>query len=277
MDPKIFVLMGFLVISFLLLSIAIGTPTVLLGPGGKLVFLFLALFVDVLGFASRRYLYVMTTFVQQKRRNLVLSAEEPYWLSSSEDSIVRRTKAGIVATAYISIPFYKSATEMTDDEKLEFSRQVSRLVGISADPIRFTAELYLMNKDAYIQELRDAINAEENEEAQLSQSSSTTEQLEIVRGKLAMWRNVMQGASSASSMELVSYAAISALGSKEYEAISLVQQKAREVISAIGATLGVTPSVIAGREILKFVEPEYLIPFSTVSAQMEKKTEEQVV
>ena len=154
---------------------------------------------------------------------------------------------------------------------------MSRLVGISEDPIRYTTELYLMNKDSYIQELKDAINEQELEEARLVQSKSDPEKLEIVRGKLSMWRNVMQSSTSASSLELISYASISASGSKEYEASSLAQQKAREVISGIGSTLGITPVVVTGKEILKFVEPEFLIPFSTVSEQMEKKVEEQVV
>lgn len=277
MDPKIFILMGFLAVSFALLGIAIGVPPAVLPPPVKLVVLFFALFFDVLAFASRRYSYVMLPMLKQRSRNIVLSAEEPYRLASSEDSIIRREGGEFTATVYISIPFYRSATEMSDAEKLEYSRQMSRLIGISSDPIRFTTELYLMNKDAYIQELKDEINAQENEEAALVQSKADPDKLEIVRGKLAMWRNVTQSSNSSSSMELVSYAAISASGSKEYEAVSLAQQKAREVISGIGSTLGVTPIVVTGKEILKFVESEYLIPFSTVSEQMEKKVEEQVV
>ncbi|MCL4379174.1 MAG: hypothetical protein M1160_02785 [Candidatus Marsarchaeota archaeon] len=276
MDQKIFALIGLLGVSIVLLIIAIGTPQSLIPSPLKIVLLIVALAFDAIAFTSRRYYYMMVPLLRQRSKNIVLSNEEPYWLSSSGDAIIRRERDWFIATAYISIPFYRSATEMTDVEKLEFSRQMSRLVGISSEPVRFTTEMYLMNKDAYIQELHDAINQAELEEAQLA-SGADTEKLEIARGKLAMWRNIMQNASAVQSLEITSYAAVSAAGAKEYEAISMVQQKARDVVAGIGTTLGVTPSVITGSAILKFVEPEYLIPFSTVREQMETKTEEQVI
>lgn len=276
MDQKIFALIGLLGVSIVLLVIAIGTPQSLISSPLKIVILVVALAFDAIAFTSRRYYYMMVPMLRQRSKKIVLSAEEPYWLSSSGDAIIRKERDWFIATAYISIPFYRSATEMTDVEKLEFSKQMSRLVGISSDPVRFTTELYLMNKDAYIQELRDAINQAELEEVQLAQGADTVK-LEIVRGRLAMWRNIMQSASATQSLELASYAAVSAAGAKEYEAVSMVQQKARDVVAGIGTTLGVTPSVITGSDILKFVEPEYLIPFSTVRAQLETKTEEQVI
>ncbi len=277
MDPKIFILLGFLAVSVALIGIAITLPTYILPYPAKLVVLIVALIFDVIAFSSRRYSYLIIPMLKQRRRNIIISVEEPYWLSSSDDSIIKREKGEYVATAYISIPTYRSATEMSDEEKIDFSRQVSRLVGISSDPIRFTAELYMMNKDSYIQTLRDAMSAAENEESQLLQSANPGAALDVARGKIAMWRNVLESSSRAPSIELISYAAISAAGSKEYEAVSMVQQKAREVISGISTTFGVTPSVVTGRDILKFVDPEQMAPFSTITTEIEQKTEREVV
>lgn len=276
MDPKIFMLLGFISISVALIGIAIGLPASVFPYPAKFVVLLLALFFDVLAFASRRYSYIIIPMFKQRRRKLVLSNEEPYWLSSTEDSILRKEKGEYTATVFISIPIYRSGTEMSDTEKVEFARQVSRLVGIGRDPIMFTSELYMMNKDSYIQSLRDSISAAENEEAQLMQKGDPTI-TEIIRGKIAMLRKVMESSSGAQSMELVSYAAISASGFKEYEAVSMVQQKAREVISGIGATFGVTPGVVTGKELMKFVDPEGMAPFSTVTTQIEQRTEEEVI
>ncbi len=277
MDSKIFLTFGLLGVALVLFFIAVGAPAYFVPYPLKILLLLISLLFDVAAFAARRYSYIMLPLLKQHSKYIVLSNEEPYWLSSSGDSVIKRQKGEYVATAYIMVPFYRSGTEMNEEEKLEYARQMSRLVGVSSDPVRFTTELYLMNKDSYIDELKTAINNAENEEAQLTQGDGKSEQLEIVRGRLTMWRNVLESSSAASSMELITYASISASGTKEYEAVSLVQQKAREVMSGIGSTLGVTPSVVTGREILKFVEPEYLIPFSTISQQMEKKTEEQVI
>jgi hypothetical protein len=58
---------------------------------------------------------------------------------------------------------------------------------------------------------------------------------------------------------------VSARGGKEFEAVSIAQQRARELMSGVGAIFGVTPAVVTGPDLLKLIEPEYLIPFSTVS------------
>ncbi len=277
MNQKIFVLLGFLAISFIFLSAALGLPSSILPSPIRILLLLFSLIFDVIAFASRRYAYIMLPIIKQHKRRVVLSESEPYSLSGSEDAIIKMEKGEYTATVYISIPLYRSATEMSEMEKIDFSRQVSKLVGISSDPIRFTTEMYMMNKDAYIQTLRDAINIAETEEAEMMQSGKGAEKIEVVRGKLAMWRNILQNTALAQSMELISYVSISAYGGKEYEALSMAQQKAREAISGIGSTFGVTPSIITGKDILKFVEPEYLIPFSTVSEEIKKKTEEEVI
>ncbi len=277
MDQRILILFGFLAVTFLLLAAIIGIPSAILFPPIKFILLLIALAFDVIAFSSRRYSYLIVPMFKQRRKKVVLSNEEPYVMSTSEDAIIRKDGNDYIATVYISIPMYRSATEMTEPEKVEFSRQVSRLISISTDPIRFTSEMYIMDKDSYIQTLRDAISAAEEEEAKLSQSKADDKKMEMVRGKIAMWRNILQNSTSESSLELISYASISASGLKEYEAISLAQQKAREAISGIGSTLGVTPAIVTGKEILKFVEPEYLIPFSTAEEEIEQKTEEEVI
>ena len=88
-----------------------------------------------------------------------------------------------------------------------------------------------------------------------------------------MWKKILDHIGSKSSMELVTFVAISATGSKEYEAITIAQQKAKELMNGIGTILGVTPNIIVGAEILKLVEPEYLIPLSTISEEITKKIE----
>jgi hypothetical protein len=278
MNPKIFMFLGLLGVSIALLIIALAVPLSILPSPIKILILALSLLFDILAFSSRHYSYIIMPALQQRSKRIVLSNEEPYWMSTSEDSIIKREKGYFIASVYISIPIYRSATEMTDLEKVDFSRQASKLIGVSRDPVRFTTEMYLMNKDAYLQILRDAISAAENDQARLMQQKSTDpEELDMVKGKLAMWKNIFDNVSKVQSLELTSYVTVSAEGLKEYEAVSLAQQKAREMMSGIASILGVTPSIITGKDILKFVEPEYLIPFSTITEQINKNIEEEVI
>lgn len=277
MDKKIFVFLGFILAAFVLMLISFLSPSYVLAAPIRIIILLLAFGLDVVAFASRYYAYLILPIVLQHRRNIVLSKEEPYFLASSGDSIIRRVGEEFTATVYIKIPYYRSATEMTPEEKLEFTKQVSRLIGISSSPVRFTAQMHVMNKDAYLQTLRDVINLSENEETQLMATENPPPgKIDRVRGKLSMWHNMLDNVSKTVALELVNYAAVSAVGSKEFEATTLAQQRAREVISGIAATFGITPTIVTGEAILKFVEPEYLIPYSTITEQISKTISEQV-
>jgi len=277
MENKVFVFLGLLALSAVFLALAASLPGGTLFSIIKMFILLIALVLNVLAFSSRYYTYLMLPLFEQRKRNVVLSTEQPYWLSTTADSIMTKVGEEFTATMYVNIPLYVSSTEMNDDEKLAFSKQVSALVGISKDPVRFTTELYVMNKDIYIQQLRDMINVVENEESALLQKNAGQNELERVRGKLSMWRKMLDNVSKGTSLELISFASLSARGSKEFEAINVAQLKAKELMSGIGALLGVSPSIVTGNDLLKFVEPEFLIPYSTISEQISKNIQEQVV
>lgn len=277
MNKNVFVFLGLLGISFVLLIVAIALPKNMLFDVIKLALLLLAGFFDILAFSSKFYLYAMGPLAKGHSKHVILNDQNPYFLSSTADAVLQKDGDDFIATVYIHIPLYTSATEMSEEEKISFSTQVSKLVGISNDPVRFTAEMYVMNKDAYIQKLRDTINEVENEEAKLVNEGANPAQIEVVRGRSSMWKKMLDNISKTTSLELVSFAALSARGSKEFEAVNIAQQKARELMAGIGSTLGVSPSLVTGNELLKFIEPEYLIPFSTISEQITKNIQEQVI
>jgi hypothetical protein len=277
MDKKIFVFLGLLGISIFLLIVDISFSNSALAPPYKILLLLLVVFFDVLAFSSRFYTYIMMPLITQRKRHVVLNNEDAYWLSGSSDAILHKENDEFTATVYVKIPLYRSGTEMTREEKLEFTKQVSRLVGTSKEPARFTSLLYVMNKDLYIQNLRDTISSAEHRESELIAGNAPQNELERVRGQLNMWHNMLDNVGAATSLELMIYASVSAKGVKEYEAISAAQQRARELISGTASIFGVAPSIVTGDAILKFVEPEFLIPYSTISEQIARNVREQVI
>lgn len=275
MEKKFLIFISFLGVSAVLLAASISiSPTSFLIIV-KYALLLLALLFDILAIMTRYYTPFIVPMLRQRSKKVVLSEENAYWLSTAQDSILRKKGDDFIATIYISVPLYRSATEMSAEEKIEFATQMSRLVGLSKDPVRFTTQLYTMDKDVYIMQLREKINELENYEIKVSQGGADQKETERVRGELSMWRNILDSITSIQSLELLTYAGISASGTKEYEAVSIAQQKATELMSGIGAVFGVTPSIITGNELLKFVEPEFLIPYSTVSESMTKGVEAQ--
>ncbi len=264
-------------ISLFLILIAVILP-ISYGYILKFIIFLIALIFDIFAFSSRYYSYLVGPIFKSHSKNIILSNEDAYWLSASADCILKKVNDKFIATVYILIPIYVSSTEMDDEHKLEFSEKVSRAIGITKDPARFTTEVLIMNKDEYILELKDAIAQAENEIAQINLNKNPDKsRLDHYKGKSAMLRNLLDSMTKVTSYEEISYVTISAMGFKEYEAVAEAQQKARELISGLSTIFGVPISVITGNELLKFVEPEYLIPYTTMTAQMNKDLESKVI
>ncbi len=265
-------------ISLLFLVAAIMVPLSIGGYLVKIILFFIAMVFDVLAFTSRHYAYLFVPFIKGRGKRVILSNDDAYYLSASADSILKKVGEKFIATVYIMLPVYTSSTEMTDDQKLEFTQKVSRMVGITRDPARFTTEVLIMNKDDYLRELKDAISQADNEVAQLNLNKNPDKKrMEHYKGKSVMLRNLLNDMGKVTSYEEISYVTVSAYGYKEYEAVANAQQKARELISGISSVFGVPVSIITGNELLKFVEPEYLIPYVTVTTQMNSDLESKVI
>jgi len=272
MNPKIFLIIGFLLGGVFLAGIAAYIPNGLITDLPKFILFIIAMGLIVIGFSCRYYSYLISPIMKQRKKHIILSDQVPYWLASTDDCIVSKRGEDFIATAFINIPMYVSASEMTDEERERFSNQISRLVSVNKDPVRFSSVLRIMDKDEYLTKIKGLIGSAENDESTALQKNDPLE-IERARGKLSMWKKILDHIGSKSSMELVTFASISATGSKEYEAITISQQKAKELMNGIGTILGVTPNIIIGSEIFKLVEPEYLIPLSTISEEITKKIE----
>ena len=268
MDQKIF-LFGILVIAAFALIIAGALiPSQILPYPIKIIIYILAIFLDVLAFATRYYTYIMMPLFKQRKRNITLDVQEPYWIAGSNDAIVRKIGEEFIATTFILIPLYRSATEMSVDEKLSFGAQIGRLISINTEPVRYSTQLHVMDKEAYLSSIRDSLNMSENEIIELTQKNAPQHELDNAKGRATMWRNMMERMSIEQSFELMLYASVSASGTKEYEATSIVQKRARDLMSGISSTLGITTSIITGNEMLKVIEPDHLIPYSNVRKQI---------
>ena len=106
---------------------------------------------------------------------------------------------------------------MAVDEKLDFTRQNSRLVALSKEPTRFTTELRVMNKDDYLSTLRDMLAKSQDEENKLLEKNAPEIELARARGKSTMWANMLDLISKTPSMEMSTYATVSGLGAQVEE------------------------------------------------------------
>ncbi len=277
MNVKILLFIILVVVSAGFVAVSAVIPPTQLPYPIKIILFIIGLLLDIFAIFLKDYSEFMIGMLKHRSKNVVVNSEPPYMFSTSKDALVVKSGDGYNATIYIKIPVYRSSTEMKIEERVDFARMVGRLVGQSRNIARYTTGMFVMNKDLYIQQLRESITEAENEESSIVESGGSPEELNRIKGKLSMWRNILDSVNSNISYEQISYASVTASGTNEFEAVSIAQQHGRELISGIGTLFGVQPALITGSEVLRFIEPEYQMPYSTMAENISKSIEEEVI
>ncbi len=267
-----------LFISLVAASLAFILVGVAAGPGlGILKFIMglLAILCDILAMASRYYTYLFDPLRKMKGKKLVLDSGDPYIMSPSGTAIMKRVGDLVYATVFVKIPIYKSGTEMEDQEKIDFATSFGKMLSIIKEPFRISTQLYVLNKDEYIEKIRAKLNETQDKYNQImnKEGGGTTKkevapEVEHLRGKVTMWRNMLESVSRAKSHSMMAYAMVSAIGSSEEEAVNLAISKGDELAAGISSTYGISASLATGKEILQFIEPEQMIPIANLSSQI---------
>jgi hypothetical protein len=235
----------------------------------KLLFVVVALLVDILAFSTKYYFQFFVPFAGMKNRTVILNESEAFTVAPSGNAIVVRSGQDTYASALIKIPSYRSATEMSAGEKTDFTKMFSRALSLSRSPVKFAAQLYVINKDDYIANIKNRLDeAEERYQGTILNKGIPKAEAERVRGEVTMWHNLFDSVNKTRSQSLEAYAMVTSPGITEEEAVNLALQQADEVATGISATFGISASIIEGGEMLKFLEPDYMIPVVTISEQM---------
>jgi hypothetical protein len=242
-------------------------------PALSLFLVVLTLFFDIIAFSTKFYAVFFMPFLKMKKRTVVMESEEPFVMAPSGNALIVRKDKDVYASAFIRIPTYRSGTEMQPDEKVDFSRLFSRAVTLSRRPVKFGAQLYVINKDTYINSIRNKLNeAEERYQEAMVKKDITKAESERIRGEVTMWHNLFDNVNKVKSQALEAYAMTTALGGNEEEAVNLALQQADELAAGISAIFGVTATIVEGENLLKYVEPDYMIPIVTISEQLRERT-----
>lgn len=267
-----FFMFGVLVVVAFLIAVIISVIPPAFFPV-SFVLAVIALVIDIIAFSAKYYSYLFNPILKMKNRTAVIDDEEPFYMSSGENAIVVRRANAVYATSFIRIPVYRSSTEMTDEERLGFAESFARVTSISKYPIKIASQLYVIDKDEYIGRITAKLNDAQTRYNMLVNDAKTSkEMMHRVEGELTMWHNLFDSVSRAHSQAQVAYAMVSAVGGTEEEATGIAQQRAEEIAAGISTSLGVVASVVHGSEILVFIEPDHMIPPTTISEMMRRES-----
>jgi hypothetical protein len=239
----------------------------------KFVLVIVALAFDVLAFSTKYYFQFFVPFLGMKGRTVVLKDGEAFTMAPSGNAIVVRNGQDTYASAIVRIPSYRSATEMNPAEKTDFAKMFGRVLSLARSPVKFAAQLYVINKDEYIANIKNKLDeAEERYQSTIMNKGLPKAESERVRGEVTMWHNLFDSVNKTRSLSLEAYAMVTSPGNTEEEAVNLALQQADEIATGISAIFGIAAGLVEGKELLKFLEPDYLIPAVTISEQMREKT-----
>lgn len=239
----------------------------------KFLFVVVALLCDLLAFSTKYYFQFFIPFLGMKNRTVLLNESEAFTMAPSGNAIVVRNGQDTYASAIIRIPSYRSATEMSAEEKTDFTKMFSRVLSLARSPVKFAAQLYVIDKDNYIANIKSKLDeAEERYQGTVLNKNLPKAESERARGEVTMWHNLFDSVSKTKSQSLEAYAMVTSQGSTEEEAINLALQQADEIATGISAIFGITAGIIEGTEMLKFLEPDYMIPVVTISEQMRENS-----
>ena len=238
----------------------------------------IVLLCSIVGFSTKYYTYLLLPALRMKGKAIVLNADEPFIMSPSGNAIVMREGDSVYASSFVRIPIYRSATEMADEEKAAFASMFGRLLTSTTEPVKLSAQMYIINKDDYINKIKARLNAAEERYSRLIANKTVDKgSSERIRGEVTMWRNLFENLSSSRSQALLVYGMVSAMGGSEEEAVNLAYQKAEEFAAGASAVLGVNAYIVRGDEILALIEPNYMIPVETVSERIMQKNVEEAI
>lgn len=239
----------------------------------KFALVIIALACDIVAFSTKYYYQFFMPFLGMKNRTVVLNDSEAFTMAPSGNAIVIRNGQDTYASVIVKIPSYRSATEMSAEEKTDFAKMFSRVLSLARNPVKFAAQLYVINKDTYIANIKGKLDeAEDRYQSTTLNKNVSKAESERIRGEVTMWHNLFDSVSKTRSQSLEAYAMITSPGNTEEEAVNLALQQADEIATGVSAIFGIGASIAEGKELLKFLEPDYMIPIVTISEQMREKT-----
>lgn len=245
-------------------------------PLANVAFGILSLLLAVVAFSTKYYSYLVLPALRMKGRAMVLSADDPFYMAPSGNALIVKEGSNSYASVFIKIPVYRSSTEMSAAEKADFARLFSRILALTKSPVKISSQLYVINKDDYINSIRNKLNEAGERYAESEAKKGVPKSVsERIRGEVTMWRNLLNNVSEVHSQSLFTYAMLTAMGGSDEEAVNIAVQQAEELAAGISATLGVNASIATGSEMLNFTEPDYMIPVETVSERLRQKTIEE--
>jgi hypothetical protein len=244
--------------SLLVLGFILYLPTIV-----KFILILLSGIFAFFAYFSFKFDYIVLAFLTQKNKRIKTGGQR-YWFSPTGDVLVTKIGNTFYASVFLRIHSYSSYTEKTDEEKVEFVRLWEKAIGSSEQPVSFSSLIAYINRESYISAINDKLLRAQHAYEEAKQQGAKEEELERLRGEVAMWKNILYHIKAVPSRNQLSIVVVTQKGDNEEAAIANVKTVASNLAVNLSAILGVEVTQLNQHEIETCIEPEKIMPSSEV-------------
>ena len=216
-----------------------------------------------LAYFSFKFDYLATALLSQKSKR-VKTGGQRYWFSSTGDTLVTKIGNSFYASVFLRLHSYSSYTEKTDEEKVEFARLWEKAIGSSEQPISFSSMIVYINRESYISTLNERLLRAQNKYEEAKQKGAKDEEMERLKGEVAMWKNILEHIKAAPSRNQLNIVIITQKGENEEAAVANVKSTASNLALNLSAILGIEVTQLNQHEIEACIEAEKIMPSNEV-------------
>lgn len=208
-----------------------------------------------------KYGYWIVPFLTKKVR-VIDVIEDPPEIAPSQDAVIKRTAEKYYASVFLHVKIYDSVTEKSDDEKEAFMDLWERAVSGLKFVTKFTITSIVKDLTKY-RESMEGKKAEVQLKLAGEREKPNADQilLEKYEREIAMWDSMLSRLSIGDRpISNFAYIMTTGSGSTPEQALAVVKAQANDIKSTISTTLGADVALLAGEEMRRCFDWEYMIP-----------------
>jgi hypothetical protein len=247
-----------ILLSFFVIGFIIYLPNFM-----KFILIFLAGILAFFAYFSFKFDYIAMALISQKSKRIKTGGQR-YWFSPTGDVLITKIGNSFYASVFLRIHSYSSYTEKTDEEKVEFVRLWERALGSSEQPVCFSSIIAYINREAYISAINERLLKAQSKYEEAKQKEAKGEEIERLRGEVAMWKNILEHIKAIPSRNQLSIVIVTQKGENEESAIANAKTVSSNLAINLSAILGVEVTQLNQHEIEACIEAEKIMPASEV-------------
>ena len=197
-----------------------------------------------------KYGYVLIPYFLKGAK--IVEVGRNFEIPSSQDVIVGKSNGNFLASIFLAVRLYESASEKSDQQKTMMGEMFEKAISSAGFPFKVCALVSPLDLKNELEEIRTKRSMAEDRMARLKRDSRHDSDAARLEREIAMWnRQIEKLTSGEKPLETVFYLSTTASGLTKEEAISRARRQGEELSIVVGSALSCEVAALKGDEMKK--------------------------